>query len=208
MIISKYVHAIYHIPAAITLIQAFGIEVLLLAWPASRIRFDHDRHKVRDTHNRQVIFEVTLFGLAGAVVAYLNFLLFFARHHLSPVYIDLGYEQYHVAVSLAILTLVLCQTLHLVFVRADAEKELTMKQVFANRQLNQAWALSAFILLNIIYNPIFQFVFNTKPLSLLDWFWALLAAGIYSGLRTVQRYSREHAHHAVVQLHHEVHGHK
>jgi magnesium-transporting ATPase (P-type) len=194
----------YHIPLIMSFMQLIGLELLVLVWPIATLRYDHDKHRVRDTHDRQVIFEIVLFGLIAAGLAMLSYLLFFARHSLSPVYIDPSNPLYLQATTVALLTLALCQSIHLFFTRADAEKKLSLHYTRKNKKLLQAWALSLFIVVNFVYDPLFQALFSTKPLSLLDWLSAVALAGLYFGAKLVQRHTREHTRHTVAKLHREL----
>jgi len=192
-----------HLPLAIRLIQVLGL-ALLLSWPVATLRHDTHKHKVRDTHQRQVVFEILAFGLVAASLAYLNYSWFFVRHGLSAAYLDTTSNLYMEATSVTLLTLLLCQTVHLVFVRNDHEKRLSHTFLRGNQELHRAWAVSAFILLNLLYNPLLQVVFKTAGLDFWDWLSALLMASLYTGLKVIQRHSREHTHHAVLKLHHEL----
>lgn len=203
-VVGLIVEHAYHIPLPVTFIQLLGLELLVLARPIATLRYDRDKHKVRDTHDRQVIFEIVVFGLISAGLAALNYLFFFARHSLSPAYIDTANPLYLQATTLALLTLAFCQSLHLFFTRADAEKNLSLHYSRKNKKLLQAWAVALFVLLNFVYDPLFHGLFRTRPLDAIDWLSALAMAGIYFGTRLTQRHTREHTRHAVAKLHREL----
>jgi len=203
LLIGEMVWLRQHIPLAITALQALGLELLVLALPASRLKYDKDRHKVRDTHDRQVVFEIIISVLIAAGLAYLNYLWFYGRHNLSAAYIDTTSDLYRSATTLVLLTFTMTQTLNLIFIRADAESKLMPSLNLKNKKLVQAWLLSAFVLLNMIYDPLLQAVFKTKSLGFMDWISAAALALVYFGLRLLQRHTREHTRHAVIKLHRE-----
>lgn len=208
LVIGLVVHLAWHVPFPLTLLQALGLELLVLAYPISVLHYDHDSHKLRDTHDRQVKFELIAFGGLAAGLGLLSFFLFFHRFGLSPAYIDTSNYVYREGTTVVLLTLALCQTLHLIFVRLDAERKFKAASLVANPALLRAWFVSLLVLLNCMYNPLFHSIFGTQRLGLADWLLALLMAAIYFALRQLQRSSREHSHHAVVQLQREVHHHK
>jgi magnesium-transporting ATPase (P-type) len=191
----------YHVPLAITLWQVVVIELLILAYPIKTLQPKNSRKHEQPRH--QAIFEIITFGLLAAAIAYLNYRLFFGREGFSPAYIDTGNPLYAQATTLACLTISLCQLMNLGFIQADTQKHFHLKQP----QL-QALAVSLFALLNIIYNPWLHGLFGTKALGLVDWLTALAAVVLYSGLRLLQRHTRQHTRHAVIKLHHEVRGRK
>lgn len=192
-----------HLPLGIRFVQLLGL-ALLLSWPVATLRHDSHKHKVRETHQAQVLFEIIAFGMVAAALAYLNYSWFFVRHGLSGAYLDITSNLYFQATTVTLLTLALCQTVHLVFVRNDHEKQLSRTFLRGNQELQRAWAASAFILLNLIYNPLLQTVFKTARLDFWDWVSALLMAAAYTGLKVFQRHTREHTRHTIVRLHHEL----
>lgn len=200
LILGAAMSGLHHIPLAITPLQALGLELLVLAYPVAMLRYDPGKHKVRDTHDRQVIFELVAFGLAAAALAYASYLAFFIVHSLSPAYIDTGNPLYREASTVALFTIALCQRIHLAFLRVDADKHFSRK-AFLGRHFLRAWVITAFLLLNFAYDPLFQAVFHTEALSVLGLLTAVFFAGVYFGLKLLQRHSREHTRHTVAELH-------
>lgn len=145
------------------------------------------------------------FGLLAAALAYGNYLLFFARHHLSPAYLDPTLPLYHQATALTCLTLILCLYIYLLFERADVHEKFFTNYLLSNKKLLRAFAVSLFVVAAITYIPWLQTFFAAGPLSIVDWLTALLAAGLYTGFRLLQRHTRKHTRHAVLRLHREVH---
>jgi Ca2+-transporting ATPase len=205
----------FHIPAAITAIQILAIDVIAQMFPITALGWDRaQRSLMRDkprkltNHivNTHSVMEFFGFGMLSAVIAYANYLFFFARHHLSPAYIDTSSHLYAEATILTYLTIVLCQFMNLLLVRADEHESFFTSYLWSNKKLLGAFAISFFCILNIIYNPLIQPYFNAGPLTLLDWLCAIACAAIYLGARLLQRHTRKHTRSAVIKLHHEVHG--
>jgi hypothetical protein len=67
----------------------------------------------------------------------------------------------------------------------------TRYQLF-NKQFWIAMAASLFFVLVIIYNPLVAPYFRAGPLSLIDWLFALAAAGLFLIIREVQRHANKH----------------
>ncbi|HTB49115.1 MAG TPA: cation transporting ATPase C-terminal domain-containing protein, partial [Verrucomicrobiae bacterium] len=126
-------------------------------------------------------------GLIASILAYDNFLLFFNRHHLSPRHFNLATPLYHQATTLTYLTLVLCLYVYLLFERSDAHEKFFTSYLWSNKKLLISFALSFFLIGNIIYNPWVQPYFSAGPLNLTDWLTALLCAGFYMLFRLIQR---------------------
>jgi Ca2+-transporting ATPase len=168
----------------------------------------HDRPRRLSDHilNGPAVREFLMFGLLSAAIAYTNFLFFFARRGLSPVSIDKTSALYAQATILTYLTLVLCQFMNLLLVRADEHKNFFSSYLWSNKKLLVAFGISFFCIANIMYNPVIQPYFHAGSLSFIDWLTAVGAAGIYLGIRLMQRHTRKHTRQAVVKLHRELHG--
>jgi magnesium-transporting ATPase (P-type) len=205
LLISLASVVVFHVPVAITLVLVLAIELLTQALPLSVLAKYKGSHKPDYHLSHQAIMEVITFGVLAAALAYGNYLLFFARHGLSPAHMDTANPLYAQAITLTYLTLVLCQFMNLLFVRADKRKRFFTKYLWSNQKLLQAGGVSAFILINVIYNHWIQPIFGTGPLDIIDWLAAVAAAGFYTGWRIFQRHTRHHARHAVIKLHREVH---
>jgi hypothetical protein len=75
---------------------------------------------------------------------------------------------------------------------------------FNNKKLALALGFSLFGVANIIYNPVIAPYFGTGPLAVSDWLFAIGAAGIFVGIRELQRYARKHhSRDAVIELYHQ-----
>lgn len=201
--------ALFHIAPAITAIQILAIDVVAQILPITALGWDSAQHKLmreqpRNLHdhiiNPSAIVGFIGFGMLAAIFAYGNFLFFFVRHHLSPMHLSTALPLYHQATTLTYLTLVLCLYVYLMFERADAHEHFFTSYLWSNRKLLIAFALSFFLIGNVIYNPVIQTYFSSGSLGMIDWLTALLCAGLYMAFRLVQRHTRQHSRSAVIKL--------
>ena len=204
---------LFHVPIAITAIQILAIDVIAQMFPITALGWDqaqrellHDKPRRLSDHivNRHSVMEFFGFGLLSAGLAYANFLFFFARAHISPVHIDTANPLYAQATILTYLTIVLCQFMNLLLVRADEHERLFTSYLWSNKKLLGAFAISFFCIANIMYNPVIRPYFGAGPLNVVDWLTALGCALIYLGIRLVQRHTRKHSRTAIIALHHEL----
>ena len=188
----------FHVVPAITPIQILAIDVVAqilpitaLGWDSAQRNLLHERPRRLRDHiiNPGAVEGFIISGLIAAGLAYDNFLLFFNRHHLDPRYFSTALPQYHQATTLTYLTLVLCLYVYLLFERSDVHEKFFTSYLWSNRQLLGAFALSFFLIGNIIYNPWVQPYFSTGALNLMDWLTALACAGLYMVFRLFQRRS-------------------
>lgn len=188
----------WHVPLAINAVQILAINAVLMAAPLAATAWD-TRPPSPLAHVGTG--KLLSFGITAALLSYANFLLFFARSSLSPRYVDLSSPYLFKASSIALLTLLLCQALNLLLVRADEHDSFFTNYLKSNHDLLYAFGLSFFLLLNMLYNPFVRPYFGTGPLSLLDWLAAIAAASVYLGLRLFQRHTRKHTRQMVLELH-------
>lgn len=190
----------FHVPLALTAVQLVAIELVAQSLPLTVANRSAQlaAHPHRHTSTRLRL----VFALLAAGLAYANYLLFFAREHVSPVHIALDNPLYLRATTVALLTLALCQSLNLLLIRADARPVFFSRYLFSNKRLLAALAFALFCVSNIMYNPVVQPLFGAGPLHLVDWLTVVACAGIYLGIRLLQRHMRHHSRHAVLQLHH------
>ena len=215
ILISIVAQALFAVPLAITAIQILAVDIIAqmapvtaLGWDTAQANLMHDRPRRLSDHiiNRATVAEFIMFGLLASVIAYMNFLFFFMRHGLSPVSIDPANSLYLQATALTYVTLVLCQFLNLLLVRADEHGRFFTNYVWSNKKLLVAFGISIFLILNVVYNPIVQPYFHARILGVIDWLTAGLGACLYLAARLLQRHTRKHSRRAIVKLHQEVRG--
>lgn len=207
--------AIWHVAPAITALQILAIDIVAQILPITALGWDEAqgklmREKPRNLRdhiiNRRAISGFIGFGVLASILSYGNYLLFFARHHLSPAYLDPSLPLYHQATTLTYLTLVLCLYVYLLFERSDAHERFFTSYLWSNTKLLFAFGLSFVLIGCIIYSSWIQPYFSTGPLSFVDWLTALTCAGLYLAFRVLQRHTRKHTRHAVLKLHGELGG--
>jgi len=214
ILISLVGQAAFHVPLAITAIQILAIDIIAEMFPITALGWDkaqrnlmHDAPRRLGDHiiNRKAVTEFVGFGLLSAWIAYANFLFFFSRRGISPVHLDEHSTLYFKATILTYVTIVLCQFVNLMLVRADEHESFFTRYIWSNRKLLGAFAVSAFCILNIIYNPWIRPYFHAGPLNLGDWLSIFTAGLIYFLIRLFQRHSRKHTRKALLRDHdHEV----
>lgn len=195
-----------HIPPAMPIVLLLAAEVLSQALPVSTLK--HEWHEKSKRHHKHVKLEAVAFGVWAAIVVFASYLLFFGYHVLSPVFIDTSSELYAQATTVALITFAFCQGLNILFTRADDHEHIGTEFLWKNQKLLQAYGVSFFLLLNVIYNPLFQSLLGTASIGFVDWMTAAFCAAIYVGGRRLQRYTRLHTRHSLIKLHHELHKHK
>jgi Ca2+-transporting ATPase len=214
ILISLAGFTLFHVPLAITAIQILAIDIIAELFPVTALGWDKaQRNLMRDEPrklndhiiNRRAVEEFVSFGLLSASLAYLNFLFFFIRRGLSPVNIDDHSHLYFKATILTYVTIVLCQFINLMLVRADEHESFFTNYIWSNKKLLIAFAASFFCIANIIYNPWIQPYFHAGPLTVGDWFSALAIATIYFLTRLLQRHTRKHTRRAILEAHHPDH---
>jgi Ca2+-transporting ATPase len=191
----------FHVPLATTALQILAIDIIAEVFPITALGWDKAQHRLmRDTPrklsdhiiNRAAVTEFIVFGMLSASLAYLNFLFFFERRGLSPAYINSKSHLYFQATILTYLTIVLCQFVNLLLVRADNHEKVFTSYLWSNKKLLVAFAISFFLIGNIIYNPWISPYFNAGPLTLVDVLTAVGVAAIYLAVRMSQRHTRKH----------------
>jgi len=209
VLISLTATAIWGIPAAITAIQILAIDVIAQMFPITALGWDPAVHRLmlgapRDPRdhiiNRGTVTEFVSYGLLAAALAYGNYLLYFPRHHLSPLHLSTHTHPYLAASILTYVTIVFCQFMNLLLVRSQGQP-LFSRYLWSNKKLLAAFAISLFCILNIVYNPLIQPYFGSAGLTGWDWLMALAVAAVYTGIRLLHRHTRAHSRRALITTH-------
>jgi magnesium-transporting ATPase (P-type) len=195
-----------HIPAALTFIQIVTIELLILAWPVAY--FVRDKNA---KHQREPLsvagMEITVFAVLAASLAYGNYLLFYSRHTIDPAYMDPANPLHAHATTVTLATVALCGLINIKLVSLSDKKHVFRKESLEN-ELVKRLLVAVAVLLVIVYFPLSHTVLGTKNLSVGDWLFTLFCAGVYGGFRLLQRQTKLHSRHAVIELHKDVNKHK
>jgi hypothetical protein len=154
--------------------------------------------------SRHTVGAMVINGFAMAAVGYASFIFCFWRNNLHPAYIEQTLPLYREASTLAVATLLLCLFITILFERADSHKKFLSEHLGSNQLLFIAFGGCLVIVGLAAYAPFLQDVFNSAAISVADWLTALLAAGVYALLRGLQRHTRLHTRHAVLDLHHKL----
>lgn len=142
-------------------------------------------------------------GLIIGALAAGNFLFFFVRHGVSISQVPTTAPAYTEATALAGLTVLLCVLAHLLHHRFHLSLHLELSRIRKQRLL-LGYAGLALYMLAFVYIAL---LVVTQPLqmpTMVDWFFASLAAGIFVAIREFQRYDRKHHRKALRALHREV----
>ena len=201
----------FHIPPTLTVIGVIVIALLTQALPIASLAWDEHVHAAKRPETEALVLpvargQIAMFGLLAGALAYANFLFFFSRQALSPNYIDPTSVFSREAATIAFATLAACQAINLLFVRADRHKRFFAWRVWSNQRLLLAFLVSAFVIINILYNPFVTAWSGMAGLSSTDWVAVGLAALAYVAGRALQRHTRQHSHAAIVKLHRKVYG--
>jgi Ca2+-transporting ATPase len=184
--------SLFKVAPAITAIQILAIDVVAqilpitaLGWDSAQANLMEEKPRNLKDHivNKSSITGFIGFGLMASILAYANYLLFFARRHLSSIHINQSHTVYHQATTLTYLSLVLCLYVYLLFERSDKHEKFFTSYLVNNKKLLLAFAASFFLIANIIYNPWVQPYFSSGSLSIIDWLTALGCATVYGLVR-------------------------
>jgi Ca2+-transporting ATPase len=154
--------SLFKVAPAITAIQILAIDVVAqilpitaLGWDKAQANLMVERPRNLKQHivNLPSVIGFVSYGLMASILAYGNYLLFFARHNLNAITIHEGSRMYHQATTLTYLSLVLCLYIYLLFERADKNERFFSRYLISNKKLLIAFATSFFLIANIIYNP-------------------------------------------------------
>jgi P-type Ca2+ transporter type 2C len=200
-----YAQSRFHIPAAITLWQILVINIFLHSLSVTNTA--REAHKNHKTENYlKYLLKILVLGGLVAGLAYGNYLYFFIRTNLSPAYLDSTSALYAQASMITCLSIFFCQFINLLMMRADRHDNFFSPHLWSNKKLLRSFAAALIVILCMIYNPWDKSHLHVGHLDVIDWLTVLLAAATYMAIRLLQRHTRKHSRHAVLQLHHQVHG--
>jgi Ca2+-transporting ATPase len=210
ILISLFATAIWGIPAAITALQILAIDIVAELFPITALGWDpavrrlmHDQPRDLHDHiiNRTATFEFVGFGLLAAVLAYANYLLYFPRHHISPLHLGTITGPYLQASILTYVTIVFCQFMNLLLVRSRGGMGLIGPYLWSNKKLLWAFGISFFCILNIVYNPLVQPLLGSGALTGWDWLTAAAAAALYTAVRQLHLHTKRHNRKSLISKH-------
>lgn len=181
------------IPLAIGVMQILAIDLVAELFPIAALGWDpaegelmNDQPRDPKSHilNKRSIVDLIWCGLIIGVLAFGNYMLFYHRAGLNPRHFDSSSLFYFKATTLTYVTIVCCQITNII--QRRSAKGFFSRYQLSNWHFWLAILLSASCVAAIVYSPLNQY-FKAGPLSLVDWLYALGAAGIFLGLRELQR---------------------
>lgn len=191
-LISLAIASFFGVPLAITVMQILAIDLIAELFPIAALGWDKaDRELMKEPPrepkhhilNGGSISDLIWCGLLIGSFAYINYILFFNRNGIDATLVESGSLFHMKATVMTYLTIVLCQ-LGNIMQRRSRDGLLTSYQLH-NKHLWLAILLSMVCVLTIIYSPINKY-FNAGPLGVIDWVYAIGAAGIFLSVREVQ----------------------
>jgi Ca2+-transporting ATPase len=178
--------SLYGIPAAISVVLILAVDLIAELFPIAALGWDTPEKALMKEPPRQVnvhifnrpaIIDLLITGLLMGSLAYANFLLFASRNGITAQEYKSNPKLYAAAITLTYVTIVSCQLINILIRRSQFFT--ISKYMFTNYHLWLAFALSLFCVLNIVYNPWIQRIFNSADLSATDWLYVFAAAGIF-----------------------------
>ncbi len=178
------------IPPAITAVQILAVDLIAELFPIAALGWDKPTGSLMTRQPRDPkdhIFNarsaVDLIGTGAliGVLCYGNFIAYAARHSVAAHNLSRGSAVYLGATTLSYVIICLCQYAN-ILMRRSSERTLT-RYIFSNRQLWLAMAVSFFCVLNIVYNPYVQKLFQTHGLGIIDWVFVLGSVLIFFAIR-------------------------
>lgn len=206
-LVSLAAASLFHVPLALSVMEILAIDLIAELFPIAALGWDKaDRELMTDLPrspkehilNEGSVIDLLWCGVLIGGLAFLNYLLFFQRHHVTASGLAAGSVWHLKATALTYLTIVICQLGNIL--QRRSQDGLFTRYQFHNKQLWLAMGLSVFCVLNIIYNPWVAPYFGASSLSMIDWACALSAAGLFLIIREMQRVLGETKRHTALQL--------
>jgi P-type Ca2+ transporter type 2C len=208
-LVSLFALTAFHVPLALSVMQILAIDLIAELFPIAALGWDKADSQVMTEKprnpkdhilNRNSVVDLVWCGVLIGGLAFGNYILFFYRWGIPATAPTRGV--YLQATAITYLTIVLCQLLNIL--QRRSHNGLFTRYQFNNKKLALALGFSLFGVANIIYNPVIAPYFGTGPLAVSDWLFAIGAAGIFVGIRELQRYARKHhSRDAVIELYHQ-----
>ncbi|MEI6237802.1 MAG: cation-transporting P-type ATPase, partial [Candidatus Saccharibacteria bacterium] len=178
--------SLFGIPAAISVVLILAIDLIAELFPIAALGWDtpekalmkeYPRSIKEHIFNRYAIADLVVTGSIMGGLAYANFLYFAHRNNIEPSAYLQNTHLYATAITLTYVTIVSCQIINILIRRSQSFT--ISRYMFTNLHLWFAIALSIFCILNIVYNPWIQKIFNSAPLNIADWSYVFLAALLF-----------------------------
>lgn len=196
VLISLAMSTIFNVPIAITAVQILAIDLIAEMLPLTALTWDPPQDTLmttppRDTNEHLLTFRQTgdliFSGFLMGAFGYLNYflLIFFSGwdyHQLTP-----DSPNYWRATALTYVSVIFCQFANILSRRSGEKQSSLNSYLYSNPRLLITFALSLFLILNIIYNPVISYYFATAPLMPTDWLMAVGIGILYFTIREVQK---------------------
>lgn len=180
--------SIWGLPLAILAYQVLAVDLVgqmlpitFLTWdtPELDVMQNQPRNPQKHIMTKASLLDFAQQGLIMGGIAYANFLLFFYRngHALSNIATDSSF--YLQATTLTYVTIVVIQWLNILSRRVSNQSSVWTSYIWSNKRLLLGYAISLFLVLNVVYNPVISQVLATAALTLWDWVY-IVGAGILS----------------------------
>ena len=193
----------------VTLPQIILLELLLLL-PIQALRRDKASHKLLSvsahnfkahTMSRQMFNHYLRFSIFAGSAAVVSYLLVFLLNATSPQHVDASLPLHQQATVVTFLTLFCCSFAAILFERVDPHEQLHAEMFFDNPGLWKAAGTALSINVLLVYLPFAESWFDLTSINLTEWSVVVLMTGVYCGLRLLQRHTRKHTRHALIELH-------
>lgn len=210
-LVSLAATTLFGLPLALTVMQILAVDLIAELFPIAALGWDKSENEIMKQPPRRIsdhilnpksIVDLLWCGLLIGGFAFINYLLFYWRNGVAGANVDTGSLMHMKATAMTYLTIVLCQLFNILQRRSS--RGLFARYQLHNKQLWLALAFSLFCVANIIYNPVIAPYFGAGPLTIIDWLFAIGAAGLFVLIREIQRYGDKHHHRDhVVELFHQ-----
>ena len=187
--------SLFGFPPAISVVLILAIDLIAELFPIAALGWDTTEQSIMSEtprnpqdhiFNKSAITDLIYTGLIMGGLAYTNYLLFASRHDTSPAQLSHNPKIYASAITLTYITIVICQLINILIRRS--KKFTISRYMFTNVHLWLAISLSVFCVLNIVYNPWVQNIFNSGGLGYIDWLHAFGAGAIFFVFRETYKF--------------------